>query len=69
MQPRMKNPVMIFPEALQALYALSAAAKKSDLPRRTAGPGTWDYGRAISKIHGGRSGSLLRTSASKSNIH
>jgi AhpD family alkylhydroperoxidase len=32
----MKNPVMIFPEALQALYALSAATKKSDLPRRTA---------------------------------
>jgi AhpD family alkylhydroperoxidase len=35
MQARMKNPVMVIPEALQALHALGAATKKSDVPDRT----------------------------------
>lgn len=35
MQARMTNPVMIVPEALQALYALSAAAKNGSVPART----------------------------------
>jgi len=33
--PRMKNPVAIFPDALQALYALNAAAKSDDVPSTT----------------------------------
>ena len=35
MQARMKNPVAIFPEAMQALHALSASAEKGGLPPRT----------------------------------
>jgi AhpD family alkylhydroperoxidase len=35
MQARMKNPVMIVPDAMQALYALGAAAKKGGVPSRT----------------------------------
>src|SRR5439155_11419095 len=35
MQARMSNPVMILPDALQALYSLGASAKKDDLPSRT----------------------------------
>lgn len=36
MQARMKHPVVIFPDALQALQALGAAVEKSGLPPRTA---------------------------------
>ena len=32
---RMKNPVMVVPEALQALYALGAVSKKGNVPHRT----------------------------------
>jgi len=32
----MKNPAMVFPEAMQALMALGAATSKSDLPPKTA---------------------------------
>jgi AhpD family alkylhydroperoxidase len=35
MQARMKNPVMIVPDAMQALYALGASAKKGGVPSRT----------------------------------
>jgi AhpD family alkylhydroperoxidase len=35
MQARMKNPVLIVPEALKALYALGAASKKGGVPERT----------------------------------
>jgi AhpD family alkylhydroperoxidase len=35
MQARMKNPAMIVPGAMPALYALGAAAKKGDVPSRT----------------------------------
>ena len=35
MEARMKNPAMVMPEALKALYALGAAAKKVDVPERT----------------------------------
>jgi AhpD family alkylhydroperoxidase len=37
MQARMSNPVMIIPEAMQALLALSASAEKGGLPKRTLG--------------------------------
>ncbi|HMI86325.1 MAG TPA: carboxymuconolactone decarboxylase family protein [Polyangiaceae bacterium] len=35
MQARMKNPVVIVPEAMRALYALGGAAKKGGVPPRT----------------------------------
>ena len=35
MQARMKNPAILFPEAMQALQALSAVAEKGKIPRRT----------------------------------
>ncbi|HLK55590.1 MAG TPA: carboxymuconolactone decarboxylase family protein [Chthonomonadaceae bacterium] len=35
MQARMNNPVMIVPDAMQALYALGKAAKKGSVPSRT----------------------------------
>lgn len=35
MQARMKNPAMVIPEAMQALMALGAAAKKSSVPEKT----------------------------------
>lgn len=35
MQPRMKNPVMIFPEAMQALMALGKTAEQGNVPQRT----------------------------------
>src|SRR5258708_32687415 len=35
MQARMKNPALQLPEAMQALYALGAAAKKGSIPQRT----------------------------------
>jgi AhpD family alkylhydroperoxidase len=35
MEPRMKNPVMIFPEAMQALMALSKSAEHGNVPHRT----------------------------------
>jgi AhpD family alkylhydroperoxidase len=35
MQARMKNPAMIVPGAMQALYALGAVAKNGDVPSRT----------------------------------
>jgi AhpD family alkylhydroperoxidase len=35
MQARMKNPVTIFPEAMQALMALSKAAEHGNVPQRT----------------------------------
>ena len=35
LQPRMKNPVFIVPEALQALQALGAAVEKGGVPHRT----------------------------------
>src|SRR5215510_8078055 len=37
MQARMTSPVMIIPEALRALYALGAAAKKTAVPAGTIG--------------------------------
>ncbi|MGH7571542.1 MAG: carboxymuconolactone decarboxylase family protein [Gemmatimonadota bacterium] len=37
MQARMKNPVVIVPEAMRALHALGAAAEKGGLPTRTIG--------------------------------
>jgi len=36
MQPRMKNPVMIFPKALQSLLALKSTLEGSGLPESTA---------------------------------
>ena len=35
MQARMNNPVMIFPDALQALLALHSTTKKGGVPQRT----------------------------------
>jgi hypothetical protein len=35
MKARMNNPVMILPEALQALHALKAAADKGSVPAKT----------------------------------
>lgn len=35
MQARMKNPAMILPEVMQALYALAAPTKKAGVPTRT----------------------------------
>ena len=35
LQSRMKNPVFIVPEAMQALQALGASVEKSGVPRRT----------------------------------
>ncbi len=35
MQPRMKNPAMIFPEAMQAILALDKSAKKGPVPSST----------------------------------
>jgi len=35
MQARMKNPALIVPDAMPALYALGAAAKKGSVPPRT----------------------------------
>lgn len=37
MQARMKNLVMIVPEAMQALHNLGACAEKSGVPKRTIG--------------------------------
>ena len=37
MQARMKNPVMVIPEALQALLALGKATASAGLPERTVG--------------------------------
>jgi AhpD family alkylhydroperoxidase len=37
MQARMKNPAMILPDAMQALYALNASAEKGGVPARTIG--------------------------------
>ena len=36
MQSRMKNPVMIFPDAIQAVFALKAASDQGGLPESTA---------------------------------
>ena len=36
MQPRMTNPAMVVPDALQALLALGKSAKKGGVPSRTA---------------------------------
>jgi AhpD family alkylhydroperoxidase len=35
MQPRMKNPAMIIPEAMQAIQALNAATQKGGVPEAT----------------------------------
>jgi AhpD family alkylhydroperoxidase len=35
MQARMKNPVMIFPKAMQAMLALNASTEESGLPKST----------------------------------
>ena len=35
MQPRIKNPAMTVPDAMQAMYALGAAAKNGNVPART----------------------------------
>ena len=37
MQARMKNPVMIFPEAMQALQAVGKASEQGGVPQRTLG--------------------------------
>jgi AhpD family alkylhydroperoxidase len=37
MQARLKNPAMINPEAMQALYALSKSTEKRGVPERTLG--------------------------------
>src|SRR5207245_5664101 len=37
MQPRMKNPAMIVPDAMQALLALGASAEEGGVPPRTLG--------------------------------
>ena len=37
MQARMKNPAMVFPEAMQAMFALNAIVEKSGLPSKTVG--------------------------------
>src|ERR1043165_313341 len=36
LQPRMKNPAMILPEAGQAIHALMTAIRKAGVPQRTA---------------------------------
>jgi len=37
MKERMKNPAMIFPEAMQSMFALNAIVEKSGLPKKTIG--------------------------------
>jgi AhpD family alkylhydroperoxidase len=37
MQARMKNPALIIPEAMQALYALAKSAEKKGVPEKTIG--------------------------------
>src|SRR5215510_8002194 len=37
MQARMKNPAMVIPEAMQALYALNTATEKGGVPSTTIG--------------------------------
>src|SRR6185436_394516 len=37
MEARMKNPAMIFPEAMQGMLALNAVVEKSGLPSKTVG--------------------------------
>lgn len=37
MEARMKNPALIFPEAMQALFALNAVTEKAGLPSKTVG--------------------------------
>ena len=37
MEARMKNPAMIFPEAMQAMFALNAVVEKAGLPSKTVG--------------------------------
>jgi AhpD family alkylhydroperoxidase len=37
MQARMKNPAMVIPEAMQALYALASTTEKSSVPAKTLG--------------------------------
>lgn len=37
MEPRMKNPAMIVPDAMQALFALAACTGKTGVPARTLG--------------------------------
>jgi AhpD family alkylhydroperoxidase len=37
MQARMKNPVMILPDAMQALLAVHASTEKAGVPPRTLG--------------------------------
>jgi AhpD family alkylhydroperoxidase len=37
MQERMKNPALIFPEAMQSMFALNAVVEKSGLPSKTVG--------------------------------
>ena len=37
MQPRIRNPAMIVPDAMKALHALGASAEKGGLPSRTHG--------------------------------
>ena len=37
MEARMKNPATIFPEAMQAMFALNAVVEKAGLPSKTVG--------------------------------
>ena len=37
MEARMKNPAMIFPEAMQSMFALNAVVEKAGLPSKTVG--------------------------------
>lgn len=37
MEARMKNPAMIFPEAIQSMFALNAVVEKAGLPSKTVG--------------------------------
>ena len=37
MQPRMKNPVLVLPDAMKALRALNAAAEHAGVPEKTLG--------------------------------
>jgi hypothetical protein len=37
MQPRLKNPAMIIPEAMQSLQALAKSAEQGGVPLRTLG--------------------------------
>jgi len=39
MQARMTNPVMVLPDAMKALLALSRAAQSSPVPETTVDPG------------------------------